>query len=442
MKFRTLHRLLMFSCVVCLSAASIQGGNWPHWRGPFHNGSADETRLPEHFSTSENVLWTAPMPGPSAATPIIWGNRVFVSSVDESAGALVALCINRADGSLLWRREIASGIRRDERSNYAAGSPVTDGSLVYFFYGNGDLVAFDFLGTEVWRRNIQKDYGQFAFLWTFAASPTLYDGKLYIQVLQRNVPVSGRGQADGPNESYILALDPKSGDEIWKQIRPSQARQESLEAFSTPVPFTHGERAEILIVGGDCITGHDPASGRELWRWGTWNPNRITHWRLVPSPVTGGGVILACAPKGSPVYAVKAGGKGDLDETHLAWVSKDREVSSDVSTPLFYRERFFVLNSDRRTLSCIEPVSGRVVWTGELEGRSKFESSPTGADGKIYMMNHRGDVQVVGAGDEFKLLHNAAMGDEGENNARSSIAVSDWQLFIRTGRKLYCVGTR
>jgi outer membrane protein assembly factor BamB len=443
MKFRTTFRKwILFCCVAILSPGSTQAGNWPHWRGPFHNGSADEKDLPVSFSKTENVLWTAPMPGPAGATPIIWGQRVFISSVDESAGMLVALCLDRADGTLLWRREIAAGISRDERSNYAAASPVTDGSLVYFFYGNGDLVAFDFAGTKVWARNIQKEYGQFAFLWTFAASPTLYDDKLFIQVLQRNVPVSGRGRSDGPNHSYVLALDPKTGAEIWKQIRLSEARQESLEAFSTPIPFTHGARAELLVVGGDCITGHDPATGRELWRWGTWNPKRITHWRLVPSPVAGSGVVLACAPKGSPVYAIKAGGKGNLDDSHLAWISQDREISTDVSTPLFYKDRFFVLNSDRRTISCVEPGSGRVVWIGELEGRSKFEASPTGADGKIYMMNHRGDVQVIAAGDEFKLLHNAAMGDEGETNARSTVAVSDGQLFIRTGRKLYCVGSR
>jgi outer membrane protein assembly factor BamB len=141
---------------------------------------------------------------------------------------------------------------------------------------------------------------------------------LYVQVLQRDEPVHGRGKTDGPIDSYLLALDLGTGKEIWKQARPSDAKSESHEAYSTPIPFEHQGRKEILITGGDCITGHDAATGAELWRWGTWNPNKITHWRLVPSPVSGGGVVLACAPKGSPVFAFKAGAKGTQTDSVLA----------------------------------------------------------------------------------------------------------------------------
>jgi len=195
------------------------------------------------------------------------------------------------------------------------------------------------------------------------------------------------------------------------------------------------------MAGGDCISGHDPATGQELWRWGTWNPGKITHWRLVPSPVAGGGVVLACAPKGSPVYAVKAGGRGTLDDSWLAWKSTEREISSDVSTPLFYHDRFYILNSDRKTIARVVPDSGKVEWLGEPGSQAKIESSPTGADGKIYFMNHRGDVFVVEAGEQFKLLHQTALGDEGDTNLRSSIAIARGCLFIRTGSKLYCVSS-
>ncbi|MFO1498875.1 MAG: PQQ-binding-like beta-propeller repeat protein [Verrucomicrobiota bacterium] len=420
----------------------VQAGDWPHWRGPFYNGSTTEKGLPTTFSKTEHVVWTAPMPGPAAATPIISGDNVFISSVDQQKKTLLALCLDRHTGKVRWRHEGASGISKDDRSNFASASPTTDGKLVFFFYGNGDLVAYDLTGTNVWSRNIQKDYGQFAFLWTFSTSPTLFDGKLFIQVLQRNVAVNGRGRTDGPNDSYLLALDPRTGRELWKQIRPADARQESFESFNTPIPFSHGGRAEIVCVGGDCITGHDPATGRELWRWGTWNPTKITHWRMVTSPVAGGAVVLACAPKGSPIYAVKAGSSGTLDDSALAWVSKDREVSSDVSTPAFYQDHFYVLNSDRRTLSCLEPATGRVLWTGILESRAKFECSPTVADDKIYMINHRGEVFVAQVGPEFKLLHSTPMGDESDSTVRSSVAIADGHLYIRTGSQLYCVGTK
>jgi outer membrane protein assembly factor BamB len=301
------------------------------------------------------------------------------------------------------------------------------------------LLCLNLDGTELWSRNIQDDYGQFAFLWTFSSSPMLFQGRLYLQVLQRDKPVSGRGQPDGPNDSYLLALDPKTGKELWRQIRPSDALQESREAFSSPIPFTNGNRSEILISGADCITGHDPATGVELWRWGTWNPTRITHWRLVPSPVTGGGVILACAPKGAPVYALKAGGRGTLPNHAVAWQSEAREVSSDVSTPLFYKDRFYVLNGNRKTLSCVEPATGRVIWTGDLDSRPVFESSPTAADDKIYFMNHAGEAFVVAAGDTFDLLHRVSMGDRDDHAVRSSISIASGSLFIRTDRKLYRV---
>ncbi len=426
---------------VCLSG-SLGAENWPHWRGPHFNGSSTEQKLPPTFSKTNNVQWVAPLPGPAAATPIIWGDRVFISSTDLRTKTLHAFALDRRTGKELWNHEIAPGFNLDDKSNLASPSPVTDGELVCFLYGTGDLVAFDFSGKKLWARNLQKDYGQFAYQWTYGASPTLFDGKLFIQVLQRDVAVHGRGRKDGPNDSYLLALAPKSGQEIWKHIRPSEAHEESHEAYSTPIPFEHAGRQEILITGGDCISGHSLTDGAEFWRWGSWNPNRITHWRLVPSPVTGGDVVLACAPKGSPVFAVKAGSKGALDDSGLAWTIQDREVSSDVGTPLFYQGRFYVLNGDKKNIARIDPATGKADWIGDLGTRVKIESSPTGADGKIYFQNFRGEVFVVAAAAEFKLLHVAAMGDEDDNDLRSTVAVAQGGLFIRTGSKLYCVGTK
>jgi outer membrane protein assembly factor BamB len=427
---------------VALAFDPMRAEDWPQWRGPFFNGSTTENGLPSSFSKTENVKWAADLPGPSAATPVIWNDRVFVSSVDQKERTLQAICIDRISGKILWQHETGVGISLDDKSNYASPSPVTDGNLVWFFYGNGQLAAFDFGGKQVWSRNVQTDYGQFAFQWTFSSTPTFYHGRLYLQVLQRDVPANGRGRADGPIDSFLLALDPRTGRELWKMVRPSDAHQESHEAYSTPIPFTYNGRAELLVAGGDCITGHDPSDGRELWRWGTWNPSRITHWRLVPSPVAGGDVVLACAPKGAPVYAVKAGGKGTLDDSALAWKSAEREVSSDVSTPLFYQGRFYVLNSDRKSIARVVPDTGKVEWNGETGSQAKIESSPTGADGKIYFMNHRGDVFVVEAGEQFKLLHMAAMGDQSDRDLRSCIAIARGCLFIRTGSKLWCVGPR
>lgn len=432
----------MLTTALSFTAFWLHAEHWPQWRGPAFNGSSTETGLPASWSRTENVVWVADLPGPSAATPVIHGDHVFVSTTDQETKSLHALCLDRRSGKFLWQEKIADAFSRDHLSNYASPSPATDGKLVVFFYGNGDMAAFDFAGKKLWARSITRDYGEFAFLWTFATSPVLHRGKLYLQVLQRNVPVSGRGRKDGPNESYLLALDPATGKELWRVVRPSEAVEESLEAFTTPVPFQHNGRPELLVAGGDCLTGHDPETGKELWRWGTWNPARIGHWRLVPSPVGGGGVVLACAPKGDPIYAVKAGGTGVLDDSWLAWkTTRGSSVVSDVPTPAFYRGDFFVLKEQRAALSRVEPKTGQIRWTLELAGSKKFECSPTAADGKIYMMDFAGTVFVADA-DQGRLLATIPMGEPGDDKTRSTIAAAHGQLFIRTNSKLFCVAGR
>lgn len=430
-------------CLVGLLLAQSQAANWPHWRGPNFNGSSTESNLPDDFSKSNNVRWVAAMPGPSACTPIIWGDLVFVSSTDLRTKTLRAIALDRKSGKEVWNNEIAPGFGWGDSSNFASPSAVTDGDTVYYVYGTGDIAAFDMAGKKLWARNLQKDYGQFSYQWTYSASPTLFDGKLYIQVLQRDEPVHGRGCKEGPCPSYLLALNPKTGEEIWRQIRPTDAPLESHEAYSTPIPFKHGEQTVILVVGGDCLTGHDPKTGQELWRWGTWNTQRISHWRLVPSPVTSDNVALACAPKGSPIFAVNPGGKGKLDDSWIAWKTSDhRDVSSDVATPLFYQGRFYVLNGEKRIISRVDPATGKPDWVGELDTRAKIESSPTGADGKIYFQDFRGTVFIVAASTEFKVVRAIPMGDAGDDRLRSTISVSHGNLFIRTGSKLYCVGSK
>jgi outer membrane protein assembly factor BamB len=213
---------------------------------------------------------------------------------------------------------------------------------------------------------------------------------------------------------------------------------ESLEAYSTPVPISHNGREELLIAGGDFLTGHDPATGREIWRWGTWNPgHREMWWRLVPSPVAGAGVVLACAPKRAPVYAARLGGNGSLGEAGLAWSSGERiPISSDVPTPLFYKRRFYVLSDVRRALTAVNPQDGKPAWTTELP--SICWGSPTGADGKIYCLSLQGEVFVIDAATGRIAAANAMA--PGEDDIRSTVAVAGNCLFIRTNQKLYCIG--
>ncbi len=426
--------------LVCCCATLLHATEWQHWRGPFFNGSTDETNLPTTFSPTKNIRWVADLPGPSAATPIIAGDCVFISSTDPHTNNLLALCYGRDDGQLRWRSTIGGELRRDTRSTFAAPSPVTDGHIVVFFYGNGPMAAFDFQGKQLWRRNIQKEYGEFAFQWTFSSTPLLYGGKLYLQVLQRDTPARGHGSADGNNESYILAMDPQTGKELWRVTRPSDAVAESHEAFTSPIPFEFDGRKELLVAGGDCITGHDPETGKELWRWGTWNPGKIPHWRLVPSPVASKDIILACAPKKAPIYAVRAGGNGTLGDDSIAWISEDtREITSDVATPAYYDGDFFVLSKLRRCISRVRPATGEVKWTTELPSRIPFEASPLLADGKIYMINFAGLVVIADA-NSGTILNEIPMAKQSQDPIRSGIVAANGNLFVRTNDKLYCIG--
>lgn len=452
--FPLLNHISVHSLIILLlSYPFFAHASWTNWRGPMYNGASDTTSaLPATFDKSKGVKWKTKLPGASAATPIISGENIFVPSIAISKngkksgqGELLAICINKLTGKLLWSRIAGSGYKPGksagfdymlhDRSNYASPSPVVGNNSVFFFFGNGDLVAYDFLGNEQWRRNLQKDYGDFCFQWTFSASPTFFAEKLYLPILQRDEPVHGRGKQGA--KSFLLCMDPQNGNTIWKHIRPSDAQKESLESFGTIIPHNN----QLLVAGGDVLSSHDPTSGQELWRWGTWNPgHKQQWWRLVPSPVVGDGVGLVCAPKKAPIFAIKLDQKGsNSGNTGLRWeTSADPTLTSDVPTPLFYRGNFYVLSDLRKNLSSVDPKSGKARWSLTLPGNYKWRSSPTAGDGKIYTMNHNGMVLVVSS-DSGKILNQAEMGGTYDDNTRSSIAISGQNLFIRTNEILYCI---
>jgi outer membrane protein assembly factor BamB len=429
------------------ATAAATASSWPNHRGPHHDGTGDPSlKLPAKFSPTEGVTWSIDLPGPSAATPCVAGGKVFLTAAVEGSNSLKALCYDVADGKLLWEKELSRGrIALDDRSNLASPSPATDGERVVFYFGTGDLLVTDFDGEVLWEKNVigSDDY-YFAFQWTYSTSPLVHDGQVIIQVLQRDTAFEHfdyqRGKpGDDSIESYLVAYDTVTGEQKWKSERPSEAVAESREAFSSPVVYVGGDggRPVLLVAGGDAISGHDPGSGKELWRWGTWNPEKIGHWRLVPSPVAGAGVALACAPKQAPVYAVSA------SDGKLLWKSSEPEVSSDVCTPLFHDGFFYILNGDfkDKRISCVEPATGKVRWTGEIGTRAKIECSPTCGDGKIYFLDHNGTAFVVAANPEkFELLHSTEFGSNRVKNLRSAIALAEDSLFIRTHDKLYRIG--
>ena len=436
MKVPASSRVVAF---LMLAICSAQAENWPHWRGPQFNGSSPETGLPAAWSAVEGVKWNTRLPGFSGATPVVWGDRVFVSSPDENKNLLL-LCLDRQSGKVLWQQQLGTGdmTKSGTSPNMASPSPVTDGKTVYAFFGTGDLAALDFEGKILWQRNLGTDFGRFSNMWLYGASPTLYKGKLYIQVLQRTpVPNDYTHAIDGKaeRESFLLAVDPATGKDLWRHIRKTDAIIESMESYATPIPYEHGGRAEILVFGGDYLTGHDPETGEELWRCGGFNPKKGEWMRIVTSPVTWQDMIFAAGPKRVPLHAIRAGGKGDVTSTHVAW-SFD-EFPPDVCTPTVYRDKLFVLDGDKRMLTCLDPKTGQKKWQGDLGVRENFKASPTAADGRIYCVSERGTVVVVDAGDEFKIVGTIKL--ESTAPTRSSIVAAGGALFIRTGENLICV---
>jgi outer membrane protein assembly factor BamB len=432
---------LMRRCSFVLALAlagtlAAHAENWPQWRGPYFNGSTSETNLPAQWSKTENVAWAAPLPGPSSATPVVWGDSVFVSSPDAQKNLLL-LCLERKTGQVRWQKTVATGDRTKGLNNMASPSPVTDGQRVFTLFATGDLAAFDFAGQELWKRNLAKDYGHFALMWIYGSSPMLYRDNLYVLALQRNpVPEQYSHAQDGKpdRESYLLCLDPKTGTNLWRHIRATDAVGEAQEAYTTPIPYEGRQGAEILVVGGDYTTAHNPDTGAELWRCGGLNLRKEFPWRTVVSPVAADGQIIACGPRRDPVLAIKDGGKGLVTDTHITW--KLKEVPSDCVTPLYYQKRLFVLDGDRQNIACLDPQTGEKQWQGNLGLREIFRASPTGADGRIYCISESGTVVVLDAGKEFKVLSTIRMG---ESPVRSSMAVASGALFLRTGQHLYCI---
>jgi len=208
---------------------------------------------------------------PRTIYAIIWGDRVFVTATEITSNKLWAICLDRKNGKDLWKYEV--GISFDSRNgnNGAVPSPVTDGKYVYFFYGTGDMLAYDMDGHEVWRRNIQKDHGTFQNKYYYGASPLLYNGKLYLAVIHQYT--NAVEEPDQPKPmSYLLCIDSKTGKDLWKYERKTDAFNESMDTYNTPYLFEGKNGALIIVAGADYVTAHDPANGKEIWRWGNLNP--------------------------------------------------------------------------------------------------------------------------------------------------------------------------
>jgi outer membrane protein assembly factor BamB len=397
----------------------MPAGNWPTWRGPNRDGISSEKNLPISWNTSTNVAWKLAMPDISGSTPIIWGDSIFLNT--SEGGSIWLWCVDRNKGSLKWKQQVAPSDAKVRKGNMSSPSPVTDGTTVWMMSGNGHVKAFDFNGKQLWHRDFWKDFGQFGLNHGYGSSPLLMDDGLVIQVLHGM-------HTDDP--SYVVKLDLKTGKNLWKVERPTDAVTESPDSYTTPTLVTLNGKPQIIVTGGDYVTAHDPATGKEIWRGGGLNPRGNPMNRIVASPLSFQGLIYV-PTRVNPLQAFRPVASGKPD---LAWATPN---GPDVPTPVSDGQYLYMIN-DRGIAWCFDAKTGKEVYSGQRIKPATYSSSPVLADGKIYMTNEEGLTTVLKAGPVFEVLAENAL----EDYTLSSPAISDGQIFLRTKQTLYCVGKR
>jgi outer membrane protein assembly factor BamB len=415
-------RLFVVAFAFISVGASVGAEHWPQWRGPQLNGISSEKGLPVKWSATENIAWKVAVPERSGATPIVWGDYVFLN-VGEGAD-LALWAVDRNKGTVRWKRPMGAGNRRMMKQQMSSPSPVTDGRSVWMMTGTGILKAFDFQGKELWVRNIQQEYGQFGLMWGYASSPLLHEDSLYVQVLHGM-------HTDDP--SYLLRIDKTSGKTVWRAERPTKARFESPDAYTTPALLRYGSNTEIVITGGDVVTGHDLGSGKELWRADGLNPTNEGNYRVVASPVVLGEMIFAPSRE-RPLLALKPGGKGDVTSSHVLWSFNN---GPDVPTPVSDGTYLYSIN-DRGIIYVLDAKTGKTVYGPQRLRNATYSGSAVLADGKIYITDEDGVTSVLQSGPKFVVLAENDLGDY----TLSSPAVSEGQIFVRTASFLYAIGQR
>jgi outer membrane protein assembly factor BamB len=404
---------LLLACAgVCLA------DNWPAWRGPTGDGRSTEKDAPLTWSRTENVRWKAPLPSPGNSTPVVWGDRVFLTqSIDPKGTRRAVLCFDRADGKLLWQRETPYKDHEPTHATnpYGSASPVTDGERVIASLGSAGLVCYDFRGKELWR----KDLGKLHHVWGNASSPVLYKELVILWC--------------GPGErQFLIALNKASGEQVWKHDEPGgkfgKVPSDWLGTWSTPLIVRAGDHDELLLPVPHRFKGFDPNTGKELWSCDGLGPLTYT------SPVcSADGIAVAMSGYHGPALAVRVGGKGDVTRTRLWQHGKGNPQR--IGSPVLLGKHLYLLNENGAAV-CLEVETGKAVWKERLPGTSWSAMVAVGE--RIYVTNQAGECYVIAASPTFRRLAVNSLGER----VLSSVAVSDGALFIRSYRHLWCIARK
>ena len=404
---------------VSMIAVPGEGGKyWPRWRGPSGQGLVAGSGYTDRWSDTENVVWSTEIPGVGNSSPVVWADRIFLTTGEGSRRSV--LCLSRRDGKLLWQTHApnapAEHIHR--KNTLASGTAATDGEYVYAFLGNQGLLAVDFEGRVAWHR----DLGTMANYHGPAGSPLLYKDRVILYLDQgRSSWGSNRG-AEGV-KGFVAAFDRKTGKTLWRV-----ERNESV-GWGTPVAIRAGGRDEIIVHSQYKVYSYDPASGKQLW---TCDGPTM---EVVPTPVAGHGLVFCSSGRAGPTFAIRPGGSGDVTGTHIAWSTQ--RGSPFIPSPLLLGEYLYTVNDMASIGTCFEAKTGKTMWQGRMgeAARESFSVSPVAVGGKVFFTNDQGETFVLKAGPEFQVLHVNRFNER----TLASPALVDGRWYWRTSRRLLAI---
>ncbi len=433
-----------FALMMLVAVAVVDAENWPHWRGPSATGVSTESGLPERWSDTENIAWKAPIRGAGISSPIVWGDRVIVTSQigrgvrragnhpslvqggdpvaageralggsPENSGrvSFLVTALSRVDGRKLWEYELpAEGELTEvhDKHNLASSSPLTDGQRIYAWFGTGQLVALDMAGKLIWSRHLGLEYAPFDINWGHSSSPALFNDSLILLCYHQPT-------------AYLVSLDAASGKTRWRV-----ERGRDINSYSTPLVVQTAGAPELIVNSSDGVSGHHPQTGQLLWH--VQESNRFP----IPMPVFHDGTIYTSRGyRSGPYMAIRPSGKGDVAKSHVLWRA---ETGAPYVSSLVYYDGLLYMAGDVGVLSAIDAKTGQRVWQERTGG--VFTASPVAADGKVYLLSEDGQAIVLAAGKVPRVLARNRL------NARqlASPAISGGRLFIRTDDAVIAVG--
>ena len=405
----------------------LSAENWGSWRGPTQNGISNETDLPKSWSAESNVKWRSKLPGPAGATPVVWDDKIFLTST--SGTDLVLLCFG-TDGKQRWSRLIGQGNKaaRGDEGNSASPSPITDGVHVWAFIGTGKLVCYTVDGSLVWDADLQERYGKFDIAFGMSATPVLHQGRLFVQLIH------GDGKPD-TQEAMVVAVDASTGQPLWATERVTGASRENEHSYASPMLYNFGGVSYLITHGADYTVAYSLEDGKEKWRLGGLNPQGKSYHptlRFVSSPAAADGIVVCPTAKNGPVFAIDASKTGDLtDSKAVLWVRDDN--TPDVPSPIIHDDLVYLCRENGMLL-VLDRKTGEQVYM-ERTHSHRHRASPVLADGHIYLTARDGKVTVVKTGREFKIV---AQNDTEETTSASPV-ISNGVIYIRTFDALWAI---